>query len=309
MRKLVIAIAVLAVAGFAGFWVLTMPGEAVSAVQASALAKGGDAKRGETVFFAGGCASCHATPGQKDKLHLGGGLAMHSPFGTFFAPNISPHNSDGIGNWTLAQFGNALKAGVAPDGSHYYPAFPYTSYAGMTNEDVRDLFAYMKSLKPVAGRAKPHDMQFPFNIRRGLGLWKLMYLDMSPITKDPGKSDEWNRGRYLVEALGHCAECHSKRNFMGGIQPQYRYAGGPDPEGKGWVPNMTPHKDGVAGYSVADMAELLKSGMTPELDSVGASMGAVIENTSRLSDADRRAMAVYIKSLPARPSPPRPGKK
>lgn len=309
MRKFVIAVAILAIIGLAGFWVLTMPREAVSATQAASLEKGADAKRGEAVFYAGGCASCHATPNQKDKLHLGGGLAMHSPFGTFYAPNISPHKSDGIGSWTLAQFANALKAGVAPDGSHYYPAFPYTSYAKMTNEDVRDLFAFMKTLKPVSGRAKPHAMQFPFNIRRGLGLWKLMFVDASPIEKDPGKSEEWNRGRYLVEALGHCAECHSKRNFMGGIEAQYRYAGGPDPEGKGWVPNMTPHKDGIPGYSIADIAELLKSGMTPELDSVGASMGAVIENMSKLSDADRKAMATYIKSLPARPSPPRPARK
>jgi mono/diheme cytochrome c family protein len=196
-------------------------------------------------FHAGGCASCHATPNQDDKLRLGGGYALHSPFGTFYVPNLSPHPRDGIGGWTDAQFLRAMKAGVSPDGRHYYPSFPYTSYQRMTAEDARDLLAYIKTLEPVEGRARDHDLPFPFNVRRGLGLWTLAFLDGETFRPDPARSAAVNRGAYLTQGLGHCAECHSGRTALGNIAEERRYAGGPNPEGRGWVPNITPHETGL----------------------------------------------------------------
>ena len=307
MRKWLIALAALAVAGLAVFWFLTRPQPAIARTDPS-LESGGDAARGRTVFFVGGCASCHATPGQENPLQLGGGLALKSPFGTFYAPNISPHPDNGIGKWTTADLVNALKAGVSPDGSHYYPAFPYTTYAKMTDVDVRDLMAFLKTLPKVAQASKPHDLPFPFNVRRGLGLWKLVNFDRSPLPPASGKGAGWARGRYLVEALGHCAECHSPRNVLGGIVASQRYAGGPNPDGKGWVPNMTQAKNGIGDWSVADIALLLQTGLTPSADAVGSNMADVVKNMSMLGDADRKAMAEYIKTIAAREGPPRPTK-
>lgn len=299
-------LACFAVAG-AG-WMLSAPKPVVAAVS-PALEQGGDAGRGKLFFDVGGCASCHATPGQGDRLKLGGGLELKSPFGSFIAPNISSHKTDGIGGWTVADLVNAMKAGVSPSGDHYYPAFPYTTYANAGVEDIRDLMAYLRTLPPVAGKAAAHRIDFPFNIRRGLGLWKLASLDSGPLTPDPQKSAEWNRGRYLTEAFGHCAECHSARDFKGTIIADFRYAGGADMEGTGWVPNITQHKDGVAEWSAKDIAWMLKSGDTPEGDVVGGSMKSVVKNMAELPDADRTAIAAYIKALPGRASPPKPAKK
>ncbi len=304
MRRLLMAFVALGLAGLAVFWFLTQP-QPVLAKGDTSLNGAGDVERGKVVFYAGGCASCHATPGQENALRLGGGLGLKSPFGTFYAPNISQHPENGIGKWTVVDLVNALRAGISPDGSHYYPAFPYTTYAKMTNADGRDLMAFLKTLPAVDTKSKPHDLPFPFTIRRGLGMWKLLNLDKSPIARDGSKSDSWNRGRYLVEALGHCAECHSGRDFMGGIIPKYRFAGGPNPDGEGWVPNMTQHKQGLADWSAADIAFLLQSGLTPATDSVGSNMADVIKNTAKLSEDDRKAIAEYVKSLPAREGPPR----
>jgi len=289
-------------------WMLSTPKPVVAAVSPG-LEQGGDAQRGKLFFDAGGCASCHATPGQDDRLKLGGGLELKSPFGSFIAPNISSHKTDGIGAWKVADLVNAMQAGVSPSGDHYYPAFPYTTYANAGVEDIRDLMAYLRTLPPVAGKAQTHRIDFPFNIRRGLGLWKLASLDPRPLTPDPQQSAEWNRGRYLTEAFGHCAECHSARDFKGTIIADFRYAGGADMEGTGWVPNITQHKDGVAEWSAKDIAWMLKSGDTPEGDVVGGSMKSVVKNMAELPDADRNAIAAYIKALPGRASPPKPAKK
>jgi mono/diheme cytochrome c family protein len=174
----------------------------------------------------------------------------------------------------------------------------------MALDDVRDLFAFLRTLPAEARPSEPHQLPFPFNVRRGLGLWKLLYLDGKPFTPDPSRSAELNRGAYLVEGPGHCAECHSPRDALGGIVASRRFSGGRDAEGKGWVPNITPHPDGLAKWSAADIAYLLKSGLTPDSDSVGSTMAEVVRNTAKLSDADRAAIAAYIKSLP-----PRPGRK
>lgn len=260
---------------------------------------------GETMFNAGGCASCHATPKQDDKLKLGGGLELHSPFGTFKVPNISPDAKAGIGAWNELQFANAMLKGVGRNGEHLYPSFPYTSYQRMSLDDVRDLFAYLRSLPSVATPSEPHRLPFPFNIRESLGLWKLLFVDGKPFTPDPARDAAYNRGAYLVEGPGHCAECHSSRNLLGGIKPATRFAGGADPEGKGgWMPNITPHADGLSEWSAKDMEFFLETGLTPDGYSVASSMADVITNTSKLSPADRAAMAAYLKALP-----PHPGKK
>ena len=295
---------VIAVAG----WMLSAPRPVVAAVS-PALERGGDVERGKLFFNAGGCASCHATPGQDDRLKLGGGLELKSPFGSFIAPNISSHKTDGIGVWKVADLVNAMQAGVSPSGEHYYPAFPYTTYGKAEVEDIRDLMAYLRTLPAVAGKAPEHRIAFPFNIRRGLGLWKLASLDPRPLIPDPQQSAEWNRGRYLTEAFGHCAECHSARDFKGTIIADFRYAGGADLEGTGWVPNITQHGDGVAEWSAKDIAWMLKSGDTPDGDVVGGSMKSVVKNLAELPDADRNAIAVYVKTLPGRASPPKPAKK
>ena len=246
-------------------------------------------------------------PGQDDKTRLGGGLGLKSPFGTFYVPNISPDPKDGIGSWTEAQFVTAMVKGTSPDGRHYYPAFPYTSYQRMKVDDVRDLFAHIKTLPAVQGHVRDHDLPFPFNIRRTLGGWKFLFLDGKEFAADPSKDAAWNRGAYLVNGPGHCQECHSPRNILGGIIQRQRFAGGPDPEGEGWIPNIT--QDGLRGWSVEEIETLLETGENRDHDTVGGSMGKVVGNTSQLSKQDRAAMAGYIKSLPAVAGPKQPEKK
>ncbi|HWV96488.1 MAG TPA: c-type cytochrome [Xanthobacteraceae bacterium] len=303
-RRLSLFAVALAIVAFAVYWWLTMP----STVAAGTLpAHTPDLANGKTVFNAAGCASCHAVPNQQDRTRLGGGLPLTSPFGTFYAPNISPDPNDGIGQWTEAQFVKAVVHGVSPDGAHYFPAFPYTSYHGAKIADVRDLFAYIKTLPPVSGKAPDHAVGFPFNIRRNIGIWKLLFMDRQPPVMDAARSPQWNRGAYLVNVLGHCAECHSPRNMLGGIITAQRFAGGPNPEGKGWVPNIT--QKNLADWSDKDLAYFLESGLLPDGDSAGGSMASVIKNTSQLSADDRAAMAVYLKSLPAVEGPKRPQSK
>ena len=199
-------------------------------------------------------------PNQPDRLRLGGGLAIPSPFGTFYAPNISPDPADGIGRWSEADFVTAVLKGTSPSGAHYFPAFPYASYQRARVDDVRDLFAYLKTLPPVSGRVRDHDMPFPFNIRRNVGIWKLLFMDGKPFVADAARSAAWNRGAYLVNGLGHCAECHSPRNLLGGIIAAQRFAGGPNPEGEGWVPNIT--QKGLGDWSAKDIAYFLETGQT-----------------------------------------------
>ena len=302
LRKVGIIVVILAVIGAAAFWFITMP----ATVPASALtAYTPNLANGERMFHAGGCASCHAMPKQEDKTRLGGGLALKSPFGTFFTPNISPDRKDGIGDWSEANFVTAMWKGTSPDGSHYYPAFPYTSYQHMRLEDLRDLFAYLKTLPAVEGTSHDHDLPFYLKLRRLLGGWKFLFLDGQPFKPDPAKPEEWNRGAYLVNGPGHCAECHSPRNLLGAIIARQRFAGGPDPEGgDGWVPNITPA--GIGDYSQRDIERILETGDMPNGDSVGGAMAAVVSEISKLSAEDRAAIAAYVKSLPPVEGPKHP---
>jgi mono/diheme cytochrome c family protein len=269
---------------------------------------------GRTMFNVGGCASCHAVPNKDpdkvDRTRLGGGLALKSPFGTFYVPNISPDPKDGIGNWTEANFVTALWNGTSERGVNLYPAFPYTSYRHMRLDDVRDLYAYLRTLPPVRGKARRHDLSFPFNVRRLLGGWKLLFLHGGPYEPDPSRSAQWNRGAYLVNGPGHCAECHSPRNVLGGIIDSERFAGGPTPDGKGWVPNITPVglQHGKDVWSEKDVASFLDDGMTPSGDYAGGVMAEVIRNTSLLGADDRAAIAAYVMSLPPVQGPTPPAK-
>jgi mono/diheme cytochrome c family protein len=303
-RRIVLAVVLAGAAAFGVYgWLTATPSAPVVVTEAAFTP---DLANGQTTFNAGGCSSCHAVPGQPDRLKLGGGLALASPFGTFYVPNISPDPTDGIGRWTEAQFVTAVTKGVSPSGTHYFPAFPYTTYAHARVSDIRDLFAYLKTLAPVPGKVRDHDVPFPFNIRRNVGIWKWLFMDAKPFMPDTARPAQWNRGAYLVTSLGHCAECHSPRNFLGGIVAAQRFAGGPDPDGKGWVPNIT--QKGISDWNEKDIAYFLESGQTPDGDSAGGSMVSVIRNISQLSEADRNAVATYIKSLPPVDGPAKPKK-
>jgi len=294
LRRLIVMAVLAAVVGGVALWVAALPG----VVPASALApRIADLENGKTMFLIGGCSSCHAVPKQKDGTRLGGGLALNSPFGVFYVPNISSDAKDGIGGWNEAQFITAMVKGTSPAGKHLYPALPYTSYQRMRLDDLRDLFAYLKTLPAISGRVRDHNLTFPFNIRRTLGMWKLLFLDSKTFTSDPAQSTQWNRGAYLVNGPGHCAECHSPRNLLGAIVASRRFTGGPNPTGQGGVPDITQRK--LHDWKVEDFVETLDTGMTPDADKVGGLMVDVVANTSQLSADDREAIAVYLKSLPA----------
>lgn len=269
-----------------------------------------DLENGRTMYFAGGCASCHAAPASskcddpkiKDKVTLAGGRCLKSPFGTFYVPNISPDPESGIGGWTEAQFITAMKQGISPSGEHYYPAFPYTSYQRMTERDLLDLKAFLDTLPAVKSRVPSHELSFPYNVRMTLAVWKWLFLDGQTFRPDPQKSDLLNRGAYMVEGPGHCGECHTPRNFLGGIRADKKLSGAPNPEGKGIVPNITPHVTGIAKWSEADIVTALETGLTPSFDTFGGSMVKVQENMAELRKRDRAAIAAYLKSLPPIPS-------
>lgn len=296
-RLALLGCAALAV-GLGAFFFLTAP----SAIPAASLgARQANLANGETMFHVGGCASCHATDYKAAPLSLGGGHVLKTGFGGFVAPNISPDRTHGIGAWSEAEFVTAMLKGVGRRGEHLYPSFPYTSYQRMTVADVRDLFAFIQTLPAVSRANEPHQLAFPFNIRRTLGVWKLLFLDGETFAPDPTRSAALNRGAYLVEGPGHCAECHSGRNALGAITAAGRWAGGPDATGKGYVPNISQHPaDGLADWSVADFEMLLKDGGTPSGGFVADEMADVVKNTAKLSAEDRRAMAEYLKALPAR---------
>ncbi|MGV7218450.1 c-type cytochrome [Bradyrhizobium sp. UFLA05-112] len=303
LRRTIIAALLAAGLGLALYWWLTAP----VALALPAASRAPDLANGQELFNAGGCASCHAVPGQPDRLRLGGGLAIGSPFGTFYAPNISQDPADGIGRWSEADFVNAVMKGVSPDGAHYFPAFPYTSYAHAKVDDVRDLFAYLKTLPAVPGKVRDHDLPFPFNIRRNVGVWKFLFMDGTPFVADAARAPQWNRGAYLVNSFGHCAECHSPRNLLGGLMTSQRFAGGPSPDGEGWVPNIT--QKGIGDWSEKDIADFLETGDMPEGDSASGAMRPVIKNLAQLTPEDRAAMAAYLKSLPPVEGPKPPPKR
>lgn len=258
----------------------------------------GAVQRGEYVFTAAGCTSCHTDEKHKGAF-LAGGVALSTPFGTFYGPNITPDPTYGIGRWSEAEFIRAVREGKGP-GGELFPVFPFTSFTKMSDADIRDLWAYLKTVPPVATPSKPHDVQFPFNLRFGQFFWKLLFFTPGRFQPDPVKSAEVNRGAYVAQALSHCGECHTPRNMLGGLQTSMAFAGSKNgPEGH-VVPNITPDAEtGIGKWSDGDVADVLKSGMTPDGDFVGGPMAEEVRNTTgKLTDADIRAVVAYLRSLP-----------
>jgi mono/diheme cytochrome c family protein len=290
-------------AGAAVFLLATAPLSLPAATRAALPV--GDADRGATWFWAGGCASCHAAARAdgEDRFRLGGGQRLETPFGVFVPPNISPDPTDGIGAWSAADFANAMLRGLAPDGRHYYPAFPYGSYARMAPQDVADLWAFLQTLPAVEGRAAEHDLGFPFGMRRGIGLWKRAFLSDAPVIAVDEGDPALVRGRYLVEGPGHCAECHTPRNVLGGLRTTRWMAGGPAPEGTGRIPNITPGDGGIGSWSAGDVAYFLETGFTPDFDTAGGMMASVQRNMAMLTGEDRDAIAAYLLALPPQDTP------
>lgn len=303
LRKLVGAAIVVGGVGAIAGWALSAPVRLDSGTLAQ-LAPG-DAAKGKRIFFAGGCSSCHAKPGAQGqaRLELSGGLQLKTPFGTFVPPNISQDARDGIGAWTVQDLANAMMKGVSPSGEHFYPAFPYASYARMKPQDIADLYAFMKTLPAVAGKAPDNALSFPFNVRRGIGLWKWLYLSPEPVVALPdGASEQALAGRYLAEGPGHCGECHTPRDLAGGLKKGDWLAGAVAAEGSGVVPNITSGQGGIGGWSAGDIANYLETGFTPDFDSVGGAMVDVQKNMAELPAEDREAIAAYLKAIPPHPN-------
>ncbi len=298
-KKILGGIVVLGALGAGAFLFVTAPERLPAETWASAGEP--DLANGERIFHAGGCVSRHAAPGAPDdqKQVLAGGLALKSPFGTFHAPNISPDETAGIGAWTLAEFGDAMMRGTGRDGEHLYPSLPYASYARMTVKDVGDLYGYLKTLPKSANVSPDHELPFPFNIRLALGGWKFLYLNDAPRVELADADDAVKRGQYLVEGPGHCGECHTPRDMLGGLKTGQWLAGGPNPEGEGRIPNITPAEGGFGSWSAGDIVSYLETGFTPEFDSVGGAMVSVQKNMALLPKEDREAIAAYLKAIPA----------
>lgn len=255
----------------------------------------GDAKRGEYLARAGGCVGCH-TEDKKDAVSFAGGRALKTPFGTFFGPNITPHPQAGIGRWSEADFVRAMRHGDRPDGANYFPAFPYPSFTRINDNDLRDLWAYLRTLPPSARASQEHDLWFFFGWRFLVTFWKWLYFTPGPFMNILGVTEIVNRGAYLVQALGHCGECHTPRNFLGGPKRDRFLGGGKGPDDKR-IPNVTPTK--LKQWSDAELKEFFLTGATPDGDAASGAMDEVIRNTtSQLTPQDLAALIAYLRSLP-----------
>ena len=261
------------------------------------------AARGAYLAAAAGCADCHTDRPHGGRLYAGG-RALTTPFGTFYAPNITPDLETGIGRWSNAQFLNALREGVRPDGSNYFPVFPYPSFTKITDDDARAIKAYLFTQPAAKQSNRAHDVAFPFSWRFLQNGWKLLFFSPGPFRPAPERGEAYNRGAYLVTALAHCSECHTPRNWFGATQPSRFLAGtAHGPDGKA-VPNITPDSEtGIGKWSDDDIVTLLKDGQTPDFDFVGGAMAEVVKNTAQLTNADRHAIAVFLQSVPAVRSP------
>ncbi len=254
--------------------------------------------RGEYIFNTADCAGCH-TDAKHDGKPLAGGRALKTPFGTFYSPNITWDTRYGIGGWSEADLRRALREGIGPDGTHFFPVFPFGSFTGLADHDIADLYAYLKAQPAVAQENKPNEVSPPFGWRFLLVFWRGLFFTKGPMEPMAGQSEEWNRGRYLAQAVAHCGECHTPRNIVGALRESRAFSGNPEgPDGQK-APNITSDPEtGIGKWSIEDIVTLLDSGQTPEFDFVGSGMGEVVKGTAKLTDEDRRAIAVYIKSLP-----------
>jgi len=265
--------------------------------QASAPPADPAARRGEYVASAAGCLGCH-TEAKDNAVAYAGGRALKTPFGTFYGPNITPHPVAGIGKWSEADFARAIREGLRPDRAHYFPAFPYPSFARISDADLKDLWTYLRALPPSARPNQAHDIGFPFSWRFLVRFWKWLYFTPGRFTPDPKRSAAVNRGDYLVNVLGHCGECHTPRNFLGGPKRARHLAGTPKGGEGGGTSNLTPSN--LKKWNDAELAGFLQSGMTSEGDVTGEKMGEVVRNTtSRLAAQDLASMIAYLRALPA----------
>lgn len=272
-------------------------GSALLAGAASAQMLQGDAKRGQYLMKAAGCMGCHTAEG-KDAPPLAGGRELKTPFGSFYGPNITPHPQAGIGRWTEADFFTAMREGRRPDGAHYFPAFPYPSFTKMADGDLKDLWAFLRTVPPNAQPSKAHELSFPFGWRPLLLAWKWLFFTPGPQVPDPRLTPVQARGAYLVNALGHCGECHTPRNFLGGARKDRLLAGTKASEGVKSTANLTPAN--LKKWGDEDLREYLTSGQTPDGDSANSTMMEVVTNTtSQLTPQDMTALIAYLRSLPA----------
>lgn len=271
----------------------------VAAAGGAAAQQSGMVERGEYLFRAAGGCSCH-TDLARGGAFLAGGRPLKTPFGTFYTPNITPDRDTGIGGWSAADFARAMRHGIAPDGSHYFPSFPYTAFTNITDADLEAMKAYLDTVPPVRRTNTPHDVAPPFGWRFIVGPWKWLYFERGPYAPDAGRSETWNRGAYLATALGHCGECHTPRTLLGGLDRDMWFAGVKDgPEGE-LVPNITPHGEtGIGRWSAGDIATLLETGLKPDFDDVQGLMEEAVGNGFKyLARDDRMAIAEYVLSLP-----------
>lgn len=252
-----------------------------------------DAEHGAALIRLGGCVSCH-TDAENGGGLLAGGPGLSTAFGTFYAPNITPHPEAGIGNWTLAQFSRAMSDGEGPQG-HLYPVFPYENYTLMTDQDIVDLFAGLQAVAPDAGSAPEHEVSFPFNIRLSLAGWKNLFFRPERFAPDPARSELWNRGAYLANGPAHCVACHSPRNLLGAVEAGQEFTGSTVPGPGGRTPPITSEALREEGYDSATLIEALQTGFTPNFDVLGGAMGEVIrDGTSQWTDDDLQAVAAYL---------------
>lgn len=318
-KKWLVILFSLGLVGLIGFLVLTSPWTWTllhSQPKVATNLSDASLENGRRIYLASDCATCHASHqgplgGEENDEVLGGGKRFDTPFGIFYATNISPHKTKGIGSWSLKTFDRAMRQGVAPskiwpDGMNLYPVFPYTSYQRLAPEDVRDLYAYMMTLPEVEDAPPPHELSFPFNLRRGVGVWRLVFLDgksaedIGVSTKDlPQAIDHevFRKGRYLVESAAHCVECHSPRGLAGNIPKKLRYAGGESPVGAGYIPNITPDETGIAYWSAQAIENYLATGVNPTEVLAMGDMAEIVKNKSQLAPEDLHAMATYLKYL------------
>ncbi len=255
------------------------------------------AREGEYLLRAAGCVSCH-TEKVEGAAFLAGGRAIDTPFGVFYGPNITPDPETGIGLWSERDFARALRYGIRPNGGHYYPAFPYTSYTRMRDDDVAAIWAYLRTVEPVRRENRGHELAWYAGFRPGLRFWRFLHFRPGEFQADPNATAEWNRGAYLSQAAAHCAECHSPRTRTGGLDPERLYAGG-RLGGGDVAPNITPDRDtGIGRWRAGHLVRYLDLGMDPDGDFAGGAMGDVIgEGTSHLTDEDRRALVIYLRAL------------
>lgn len=251
-------------------------------------------ERGEYILRVAGCVTCHT---ESPDRFLAGGRVIESPFGTFFGPNITPDHQTGIGTWRFSDFERSLREGKSPAGKHYYPVFPYTSYAAMRTEDMQDLWAYLQSVDPVYQYNRSHELVWYARFRPALAVWKWQYLDDLTGLDASVYSDEKSRGAYLAQ-IGHCAECHTPRSWTGGRKVAEHFSGAELPDGS-TAPNITPDREnGIGRWRPHHLLRYLDIGMTPEGDFAGGSMAHVIEDSTRfLTPEDRRALVVFLLDL------------